>query len=235
MHPIVILGSGLAGYNVARELRKLDKDVPLVIISADSGSFYSKPMLSSAFGSNKTAQSIAMNTAEQMAAQINGSVRANTRVTAIDTEAHTVSIDNEAVAYSKLVLALGADQIRLPIEGDGAGSVMTVNDLDEYATFRAALGEKSTVALIGAGLIGCEFANDLTVGGHHVHVIDIAPYPLSRLLPPEGGALLQQKLAAIGVTWHLGTGTASIAKSGEKFKVTLADGGMFDRIYTPGR
>ena len=64
MHPIVILGSGLAGYNVARELRKLDKDVPLVIISADSGSFYSKPMLSSAFGSKKTAQSIAMNTSE---------------------------------------------------------------------------------------------------------------------------------------------------------------------------
>ena len=228
MHPIVIIGSGLAGYNVARELRKLDKDVPLVIISADSGSFYSKPMLSSAFGSNKTAQSIAMNTAEQMAAQINGSVRANTRVTAIDTAAHTVSIDAETIAWSKLVLALGADQIRLPIEGDGAGSVMTVNDLDEYAAFRTALGEKSTVALIGAGLIGTEFANDLTAGGHTVHVIDIAAWPLARLLPQEGGALLQQRLAAIGVNWHLGTSAASIAKNDDGLRVVLANGTAFD-------
>ena len=194
MNPIIILGSGLAGYNVARELRKLNKETPLTLISADSGSFYSKPMLSSAFGSNKTAQSIAMNSAEQMAAQINATVRANTPVTTIDTAAHTVSMDGETIGYSKLVIALGAEQIRLPTGGDGADSVMTVNDLDDYAKFRAALGEKSTVALIGAGLIGTEFANDLTAGGHAVHVIDVAAYPLSRLLPPEGGALLQEKL-----------------------------------------
>ena len=228
MNPIIILGSGLAGYNVARELRKLDKETPLTLISADSGSFYSKPMLSSAFGSNKTAQSIAMNSAEQMAAQINATVRANTPVTTIDTAAHTVSMDGETIGYSKLVIALGADQIRLPTGGDGADSVMTVNDLDDYAKFRAALGEKSTVALIGAGLIGTEFANDLTAGGHAVHVIDVAAYPLSRLLPPEGGALLQQKLAAIGVTWHLGTSVAAIAKAGAKLQITLADGAMFD-------
>ena len=228
MNPNVILGSGLAGYNVARELRKLDKETPLTLISADSGSFYSKPMLSSAFGSNKTAQSIAMNSAEQMAAQINATVRANTPVTSIDTAAHTVSIDGETIGYSKLVIALGAEQIRLPIGGDGADSVMTVNDLDDYAKFRATLGEKSTVALIGAGLIGTEFANDLTAGGHAVHVIDVAAYPLSRLLPPAGGALLQQKLAAFGVTWHLGTSVAAIAKAGAKLQITLANGAVFD-------
>lgn len=228
MNPIVIIGSGLAGYNVARELRKTDKETPVVILSADSGSFYSKPMLSSAFGAGKTAQSIAMNSAEQMAAQINATIRAQTSVTAIDTAAHTVAIGTETLAYSKLVLALGADQIRLPIAGDGAADIMTVNDLDDYARFRTALAAPSTVALIGAGLIGSEFANDLTAGGHRVHVIDIAPYPLSRLLPPEGGALLQQKLAALGVTWHLGTSAASINKAGGKLKVTLANGVAFD-------
>ena len=228
MNPIVILGSGLAGYNVARELRKLDKETPLVILSADSGSFYSKPMLSSAFGSGKTAQSIAMNSAEQMAAQINATIRAHTQVTAIDTAVHAVSVGDEKIAYSKLVIALGADQIRLPIGGDGADAVVTVNDLDDYAKFRTALKEKSTVALIGAGLIGSEFANDLTAGGHAVHVIDIAAWPLSRLLPPEGGALLQQKLAGIGVTWHLGTSVNAIDKAKDKFKVTLADGNTFD-------
>jgi len=228
MNPIVILGSGLAGYNVARELRKLDKDVPLVVVSADSGSFYSKPMLSSAFGSGKTAQTIALHSAEQMAAQINATVRANTRVTAIDAIAHTINIGDETIAFSKLVLALGADQIRLPIGGDGADAVVTVNDLDDYARFRAALQEKSTVALIGAGLIGSEFANDLTAGGHSVHVIDVAAWPLSRLLPQQGGALLQEKLAALGVNWHLGTSVKTIAKGGGKLHVTLGDDTAFD-------
>ena len=228
MHPIVILGSGLAGYNVARELRKLDQTTPLTIISADSGIFYSKPMLSSAFGAGKTPQSIAMSSAEQMAAQLNATVRAKTSVTALDTAAHTVSIKDETLVYSKLVIALGAEQIRLPIEGNAAGAVMTVNDLDEYANFRAALKEQSTVALIGAGLIGSEFANDLTSGGHTVHVIDIAAWPLARLLPQESGALLQQKLAALGVTWHLGTSVTSIDQAGDQLKVTLANATVLD-------
>jgi rubredoxin-NAD+ reductase len=79
MDPIVILGSGLAGYNVARELRKLDKEVPLTIISADSGYFYSKPLLSSAFGTGKTPEAIPMNTGEQMTGVLNATVRSHTR------------------------------------------------------------------------------------------------------------------------------------------------------------
>ena len=227
MNPIVILGSGLAGYNVARELRKLDKAVPLAVISADTGNFYSKPMLSSALGSGKTPQSIAMNTAEQMAGQLNATVRAQTRVTGIDPASHAVRIGDETIQYSKLVLALGADQIRLPIGGTAAERIMTVNDLDDYARFRAALTEKSTVALIGAGLIGSEFTNDLTTGGHKVEVIDIAAHPLSRLLTPEGGAMLQKKLAELGVVWHLGTSTSAVDTDGDKLRVTLANGHSF--------
>jgi rubredoxin-NAD+ reductase len=126
------------------------------------------------------------------------------------------------------VLALGADQIRLPIEGDGAADIITVNDLDDYGRFNAALADEHTVAVIGAGLIGCEFANDLSHVGHAVHVVDIAQQPLPRLLPPEGGALLQRKLAALGVQWHLGTSVKRIERSGSALRVTLADGATFD-------
>ena len=55
---VVIIGSGLAGYNVARELRKLDANVPLVVISRDHAGFYSKPMLSNALASKKTPVSL---------------------------------------------------------------------------------------------------------------------------------------------------------------------------------
>jgi rubredoxin-NAD+ reductase len=228
MHPIVIIGSGLAGYNVARELRKLDQQIPLMVISADSAHFYSKPMLSSALASKKTPESIPMNTAEQMAGQINATVRARTRVTAIAPAQHALRIGDETVHYSKLVLALGADQIRLPIKGNAADRVLTVNDLNDYARFRAAIKDKRTVAVIGAGLIGCEFANDLAGAGYKVESIDIAGQPLPRLLPPEGGALLERGLEAIGVTWHLGTSVSAIDAQDDRVRITLADGNAFD-------
>ena len=227
MHPIIIAGSGLAGYNVAKELRKLDKETPLTVITADSGSFYSKPMLSNALAGKKPPSAIALNSPEQMAAQLNATVRAKTRITAINAAAHTVSIGDETLAYSKLVLALGADQIRLPIAGDAADAIITVNDLDDYGRFHTLLieqGGKKRVAIIGAGLIGSEFANDLVVGGHHAEVIDIATQPLGRLLPPQGGEMVRDKLKALGVVWHFGTGTKSVDHDGAGLRVTLDNG-----------
>ena len=93
MNPIVIIGSGLAGYNVARELRKLDKQAPLTIIAADSAHFYSKPMLSSALASKKAPEAIPMNTAEQMAQQLGVTVRPRTSITAIDAPKHSVRVE----------------------------------------------------------------------------------------------------------------------------------------------
>ena len=224
MHPIIIIGSGLAGYNTAKELRKLDAATPLVVIASDSSSFYSKPMLSNAIASKKTPSAIALNTPAQMAEQLKGSVRASTRVDAIDTAAHTLKIGDETLHYSKLVLALGADQIRLPISGSGAADIQTVNDLDDYARFRTAIEGKKRVAIIGAGLIGCEFANDLAAGGYAVDIIDIAQQALGRLLPPEGGAMLKDKLTALGVQWHLGTSVQSVDTAAGAYTLTLANG-----------
>jgi len=224
MDPIVIIGSGLAGYNVAKELRKLDKETPLLVITADSGPFYSKPMLSNALASNKLPEAIPLNSAEQMAAQLNAAIRTHTRVAAIEPGTHQVHLGDEVIKYSKLVLALGAEQIRLPLAGNAAAAVLSVNGLDDYARFRAAIQGKKNVAIIGAGLIGCEFANDLAAAGYQVDAVDIADQPLPRLLPPAGGALLKQKLAALGVTWHLGTGVQAVDKSGDRLRVTLANG-----------
>lgn len=228
MNPIVIIGSGLAGYNVARELRKLDKQTPLTLISADSAHFYPKPMLSNSLAINKAPESIPISTPEQMASQLNATLRAQVRVTAVDPARHAINIGDERINYSKLVLALGADQIRVSLKGSAVERVMTVNDLESYGRLRAAIKDKRAVAVIGAGLIGCEFANDLTSAGFKVDAIDIASQPLPRLLPPESGALLQRKLAALGVTWHLGVGVAAIDSNGDGVRITLADGATFD-------
>src|SRR3989304_4273776 len=171
MNPIVIIGSGLAGYNVARELRKRDKQTPLAVISADSAHFYPKPTLSNSLAINKTPESIPISTPEQMASQLNATLRAQVRVTALDPARRAINIGEERVNYSKLVLALGADQIRVPLKGNAVERVMTVNDLEDYGRLRAAIKDKRAVAVIGAGLIGCEFAHHLTGAGFKADVI----------------------------------------------------------------
>ena len=68
--PVVIIGTGLAGYNLAREFRKLDSETPLLLITADDGRSYSKPMLSTGFGKNKDADGLSMATPGAMAEQL---------------------------------------------------------------------------------------------------------------------------------------------------------------------
>src|SRR4029453_4170984 len=168
MAPIIIIGSGLAGYNTARGFRRLDTETPLLILTADGGEFYSKPMLSEAFTAGKTPETIANSSAVQMAEQLKAIVRPHTGVTVIEPESKRLRIGEEALEYSKLVLAIGAEQIRLPLEGNAADRVLSVNSVDDYARFRGTLAAKHSVAIIGAGLIGCEFANDLSGAGFKV-------------------------------------------------------------------
>lgn len=224
MEPVVIIGSGLAGYTLARELRKLDPNTPLTILSRDEGSFYSKPMLSNALASAKTAAQIASASAEQMAAQLDARIIVGTEVEAVDSASRMLHAGGEKIRYSKLALALGADPIAVPLEGDAADEVLRVNDLAAYARFRAAIQGKKTVALLGAGLIGCEFANDLVANGYVVQVIDPAPRPLGRLLPEAAAEQVQLALAAGGVQWHLGTTARAVSRVGSGLRVDLADG-----------
>ena len=142
--PIVIIGSGLAGYNLAKELRKLAADQPLLMITGDDGRSYSKPMLSTGYGKNKTADELAMNTAAGMAEQLNMTIRTNTVVTSIDIDAHTISLGDETVEYSKLVLAWGAEAVGPRIEGGAEDLVFSINDLEDYAKFRTAAEGKLT-------------------------------------------------------------------------------------------
>ena len=221
---IVIIGSGLAGYTVIRELRKLDKAMPITLITREPGYFYSKPMLSTALASSKSAEQLISTNAEGMATQLDIRIVGDANVTAIDTAAQIVTTSTGSISYGKLVLGLGADQIRLPLRGNAANEVITVNDLEDYVQFRKAIEGKKRIAILGAGLIGCEFANDLVLGSYEVDVIDLAPQALGRLLPEAAAQALQAKLSAAGVRWHFATTVKSINRNGGSILITLANG-----------
>ena len=222
--PIVIIGSGLAGYTVIREIRKLDKAVPITLVTREPGYFYSKPMLSTALASKKDAAQLISTPADGMATQLEMTIMGECDVSSINPSARTIHTNKGEVPYGKLVMALGADQIRLPLQGSAANEVITVNDLEDYAHFRTAIVGKKKVAILGAGLIGCEFANDLVLGGYEVDVIDLAPQALGRLLPEAAALELQGKLSAAGIRWHLSTTVQAIDRQGDSLQVTLANG-----------
>ena len=230
--PLVIVGAGLAAWTVVRELRKLDAQRSIVMLSSDSADFYAKPTLSNALAQKRSAAQLITTPAAKMAETLQVQLLPHTQVRSLDTLARTLSYDDAAgqshsLGYGDLVLATGADPIRLPMAGSAAAQVQSINHLDDLASFHEALGAAPrTVLVIGAGLIGCEFANDLLIGGYGVHVVDPSPRPLALLLPAGAGEQLQAALQAQGLAWHLGTTVQSLdahAPSG-RLQAVLADG-----------
>lgn len=250
--PIVVIGAGLAGWTTVREFRKLDTTTPVVVVSADGADFYAKPSLSNAFAQQRVPAQLISTPANKMAETLNVTLLANTQVARIDVQNRLLWLregDLESQqAYSQLVIATGARPIRAPLGGNASDLVRVVNSLDDFAQFHAvlnaaqgaqaegaptspALFAPKTIVLIGAGLIGCEFANDLLQAGHRVHVIDPATRPLALLLPQAAGLELQQALTDLGAQWHFGTTVQAVDhvsgsgdETGGPIIVTLANG-----------
>ena len=222
--PVVIVGTGLAGYNLAREFRKLDGDTPLLLISADDGRSYSKPMLSTGFAKNKDADGLSMAEPGAMAEQLKAEVRTHTRISGIDPGHKRLWIGEEQVFYRDLVLAWGAQTVQVPVDGDAGDAIFPINDLEDYARFRAAADGKRRVLILGAGLIGCEFANDLHLGGFDIDVVAPCEQVMPTLLHPAAAAAVQAGLQGLGVRFHLGPVLTRLQHVADGLEAHLSDG-----------
>lgn len=220
--PMVIIGTGLAGYMFAKEWRKLNKEQPLLIITRDDGHFYSKPLLSNAMAKRKSANELITTPVETMREQLSATIYTETVVKRIDSEQQILHTTTAAIEYDTLILATGAKPITPPLTGD-VDALWQVNDLSHYKLFRHAIDKSQSVIILGSGLIGCEFANDL-IHSHEVQIISLEPTPLIRLLPAEIGAELQTAFANAGVQWHLNEMAASVTKEPTQVKLTMQSG-----------
>jgi rubredoxin-NAD+ reductase len=223
MQPLIIIGAGLAGWTTVREFRKLDAATPVMLITADSGDFYAKPSLSNAFAQGRSPAQLVSTPAAKLVETQNVTLLAHTRVRAIDPVRRVVTTSHGKFAYRDLVLATGAQAMRVPLAGDAAGSVLSVNSLQDFSAFHArVVGTDSSqnhskhIVILGAGLIGCEFANDLAGAGYRVSVVDPAERPLAALLPAQAGEQLQGALAELGVTWHFGCTVRAVDQNPDK-------------------
>ncbi|MDR5866498.1 NAD(P)/FAD-dependent oxidoreductase [Halomonas koreensis] len=225
--PLTIIGSGMAGLGLARQVRARQPERPVTLITADGGEDYSKPLLSTGFAKGLPPERLAARDALAVAEQLGVVMRTHTRVEAIDPHARTLAIGAERLPWDELVLATGAvPEPPFAIPDALADRVHTVNDLDDYRAFQgalASLGKPARVVVVGIGLVGCEFANDLVAGGHRVELVAPEPAPLPRLLPEPLGRGLGEAFAEAGMALHTGRIVEGVAPAGSRVGLSLDD------------
>lgn len=208
-HGIVIIGAGLAGWHVIDAIRAKDKDIPITLITADSGDRYHKPMLTMAISQNKQAADLVRATGAEAAVAAGITLLANTSVTDIDADNQQLQLisalrsdpvytNYATISYDKLVLALGAHPIfpkSLPQE-----LVWHVNHIERFAQLQEQLATGAQrVAIIGAGMVGTEIAEDLLKAGHEVTLIDLNNAPLSQMLPAQATTRIAKAIESQGI------------------------------------
>lgn len=179
---VLIVGAGRAGWQMAEALRALDAQRPITLVTNCSGDLYDKPQLSVAMARHLPPERLVRETGAAAAARLNLRLLAHTHAVRVEpaaTGGGTLRTTRGPLRYRHLVLAHGA-QAALP-PGLPAALCWRINHLAAYQKLRAALGHTPRqVIIVGAGLIGCELANDLTLGGHSITLLDTEARPLAR-------------------------------------------------------
>ncbi|WP_249975846.1 FAD-dependent oxidoreductase [Vreelandella olivaria] len=224
---IVIVGGGMAAWTLVESIRQRDNSVPIVVVSRCSSEIYYKPQLSAAAATGQSPDDLVIASGEHQANRLNVTLVAHTRVLGIDRANRRLITPRGGLPYRYLVLAVGAHQPKPILSGNASHQVVQVNDLTDYRLLRKQLDAhpSARVVILGAGLIGCEFADDLSGAGHAVSLIDMAAHPLARLLPTGLSQRLAEQFQHRGITLYTETTLETVEQyDGGSLRVTLANG-----------
>jgi NADPH-dependent 2,4-dienoyl-CoA reductase/sulfur reductase-like enzyme/nitrite reductase/ring-hydroxylating ferredoxin subunit len=218
---IVIIGGGAAGFAAAEMLRRQEYRGSIVMLSDDAAPPVDRPNLSKDFLAGSAPEDWVPLRPDDFYTDAAIELRLNTEVASIDTTArHVVLAGGATVPYDRLLLATGAEPVRLPIAGADQPHVHVLRSLaDCRAIIEAAKGARRAV-VIGASFIGLEAAAALRTREIEVHVVCLGQRPMERVLGPAMGDFVRALHEAHGVIFHLGDtvtaidGTRATLKSG---------------------
>lgn len=221
---VVVVGGGLAGWSVAEAVRRLDADVPITLVTSCRGDVYSKPEISVALTRGLTPESMRRDPGSARAGALGVRLLPSTGAVGLSVKARRLRTTRGPLPYTGLVLALGARPAMpasLPPD-----LCWRVNDLDAFAGMHGHLAAgPRRVAVVGAGMVGCEIAEDLARAGHRVSLIERAAAPLAALLPPQASRRLLSGLVGLGVEFLGASAVAGIERAADGSKrVALGDG-----------
>ncbi|MBR9728568.1 NADH:flavorubredoxin reductase NorW [Shewanella intestini] len=214
--PIIIIGSGFAAYQLIKNIRRQDEQVPIEVFTGDDGAEYNKPDLSHVFTKQQGADALVQQSGAAFAEQYNVTLHANTWVDNINIQDKCVYSNGQAHRYSKLVFATGASAFIPPVAGNGARHIVTLNSLDEYRRAQHDINHADTVLIIGGGLIGIELAMDLQSSGKKVLVVEPNSRILSNVAPDFVALKLEQQLISNGVELILNNIVDSVSTNTDK-------------------
>jgi NADPH-dependent 2,4-dienoyl-CoA reductase/sulfur reductase-like enzyme/nitrite reductase/ring-hydroxylating ferredoxin subunit len=222
---IVIVGGGAAGFAAAEMLRREGYGGQITMLSSDTAAPVDRPNLSKDYLAGSAPEDWVPLRPDSFYTEFKINLQLATNVTAIDGKAgHVVLGDGKTVAYDRLLLATGAEPVRLPIPGADQPHVHTLRTLaDCRAIIENAKGAKRAV-VIGASFIGLEAAAALRARDIEVHVVAPEQRPMERILGPDMGDFVRALHEEHGVIFHLGDTVAAI----DGKRATLKSGGTLE-------
>ena len=225
---VVIVGGVAGGMSAAARLRRRDEGAEIIVL--ERGSYVSFANCGLPYyvgGEIEDSAKLLLHTPQSLKAALNLDVRINSEVTAINPDAHSVTVANSdtgeayTLSYDYLILSPGALAARPPIDGLDSPRVHTLRTVDDALALREASGTRAIV--LGAGFIGIEAAEALAARGFETHLVELAEH----VLPPlevEMAMLVTQELRGLGVHVHAGVAAQAIAHADNNDVVTLSDG-----------
>ena len=208
---MVIIGGGAAGNAAAEMLRTEGYDGSITLVSADENLPADRPNFSKGTIAGTIPREFNFLRGAEYYADRRIALRLGTRVAHIDTDTREVLLAGGArLAYEKLLLATGADPIRLDTPGAGLPHVHTVRALADSESIASLAANAKSAVVIGASFIGMEAAAALRSRGLDVHVVAPDDIPMARVLGDDIGTFMRQLHEYHGVTFHLGTTVATI-------------------------
>lgn len=224
---VVIVGGGGAGLAAADTLRREGYDGQITMISADDAPPCDRPNLSKDYLAGTASEDwIPLRPADYYAQQ-KIELLLNSKVIAIDPKAKQLHLaDGKSYRFDALLLAMGAEPVRLQIEGPHE-QIHYLRSFDDSRAITRRAAEAKSVVVVGAGFIGLEVAASLRQRGIEVHVVAPGHQPLERVLGEEVGATIRKLHEAHGVDFHLGTAV----KSMDGRHVTLSDDSVLEADF----
>ena len=222
---MVIVGGGAAGYAAAEMLRREGYGGGLTIISADDAPPYDRPNLSKDYLAGTAPEEWIPLRPPEFYSENEIELRLGSTATAIDLAGRRVMLGSgETLGFDRLLLATGAEPIRLQVPGAELPHVRTLRSLADSRELIARARQGSRAVVVGASFIGLEAAAALRHREVAVHVVAPEARPMERVLGPALGDFVRQLHESHGVVFHLGRTVAAI----EAGRVRLDDGSSID-------
>ena len=209
---IVIVGGGAAGFAAAEMLRRQDYRGSIVMFSNEAAAPVDRPNLSKDYLAGSAPEDWLPLRPDDFYTGAKIDLRLNTEVTSIDINARqVVTAGGDIIPYDRLLLATGAEPVRLPIPGADQPHVHVLRSLaDSRAIIIASADGARRAVVIGASFIGLEAAASLRARNVEVHVVGLEQRPMERVLGPEMGDFVRALHEEHGVIFHLGDTVTAI-------------------------